>query len=625
MQNTITNGSRIPLIRIIITFSTVIMLLNCAIIIKRGITSYHDSVLTGQANAGRLIHTVSDHIELTFFAVDLALKRAAERQYFNTLFGNNLQEDIQNNFIGWVNETPQISAMLMTNEYGDVFAIYRKQGYKTWMEGKENLAKEPYFQAHLQAEDFDELYVGCHPSWFKNHSGFVVMSRRIHKLDGSFGGIVLVAVNSDYVLNFFKSITATNDTKLILIRDHNDWDNNTTLINQLGEPSDLTTLQRIMTSQNIANSTANITTVIHEDEKNHPYDDDIKLFSFDHIANLHMIVSLVTYGEDIFAEWTATRLNDLIFLAMFALFVLVISIFAIAVAKQIQRVQRSERAAVMASQAKSDFLANMSHELRTPLNAIIGFSEMMEAGYFGNLNSKQKERIHDINYCGTHLLELINDILEFSKGEAGKIELREEKVSVPKLIKDTLRIFAERTKKDNITIIYEPEDELPLIMADGRKIKQILLNLLSNAVKFTESGGTIEITCRPDEDNNMIITVTDTGIGMAEEDIPKALSAFGQVHKDIAGTKASSGTGLGLPLCKMFAELHGGELQMQSILGVGTKVSVIIPSDRMITSATGLPPAGIPKASSNPTQQKDVTKPDELQKNKGKTKTKQKA
>jgi signal transduction histidine kinase len=262
----------------------------------------------------------------------------------------------------------------------------------------------------------------------------------------------------------------------------------------------------------------------------------------------------------------------------------VIYFFAMAGAKQMLRVQRSERGAVLASQAKSDFLANMSHELRTPLNAIIGFSEMIEAGYFGKVNMKQKERIHDIHFCGTHLLELINDILEFSKGEAGKIELHIDKVSVGKVINESVRVFAERSRSEGVTVVSNAPKDMPLVMADTRKIKQILLNLISNAVKFTESGGTVEAGCFMDDDNNMVITVTDTGAGIAEKDIPKALSTFGQTHTD----PSKGGTGLGLPLCKMFAELHGGHLAIQSIVDVGTKVSIILPSDRVIWSSTNV-------------------------------------
>jgi len=276
--------------------------------------------------------------------------------------------------------------------------------------------------------------------------------------------------------------------------------------------------------------------------------------------------------------------NDVIFLAIFAMFVLVISFFAIAIAKQMGRVQRSEKAAVMASQAKSDFLANMSHELRTPLNAIIGFSEMLETGYFGRVNDKQKERVHDINFCGTHLLELINDILEFSKGEAGKIELRSEKISLPQIIKDTVRIFAEKANKDGIMITANVPDKFPSIMADERKIKQILMNLISNSVKFTNKNDSIEVACGIDAESNVFITTVDTGIGIPEEDIPKALSAFGQVHDD----PAIGGTGLGLPLCKMFAELHGGYLLLQSIEGVGTKVTITLPASRVVGKGSNI-------------------------------------
>ncbi len=203
---------------------------------------------------------------------------------------------------------------------------------------------------------------------------------------------------------------------------------------------------------------------------------------------------------------------------------------------------------------------------------------MLEAGYFGKLNSKQNERIHDINYCGTHLLELINDILEFSKGEAGKIELHLEKVIVPQIIDESVRILTEKAKRQKIKVSTLIPEEIPFLMADSRKLKQILLNLLSNALKFTKENGTVEIACGIDGQGNFVLSVTDTGIGMKEEDIPKALSAFGQVHT----AESYGGTGLGLPLCKMFATLHGGNLMMHSILNVGTKVTVIFPKKNVI-------------------------------------------
>ncbi len=219
----------------------------------------------------------------------------------------------------------------------------------------------------------------------------------------------------------------------------------------------------------------------------------------------------------------------------------------------------------------------MSHELRTPLNAVIGFSEMLGAGYFGPLNEKQKERVQDINLCGTHLLQLISDILEFSKGEAGKLELQEEEIDVKRTIDECVRIVNERAKTKHITLHVDAVDGLPLLMADKRKVRQILLNLLSNAIKFTPAHGTVSIAARLDHHRQMHMVVTDTGIGIAEQDIPTALAVFGQVHRN----QSHEGTGLGLPLCKMFTELHGGKLQLTSVVGEGTTVRIIFPESRV--------------------------------------------
>ncbi len=247
-------------------------------------------------------------------------------------------------------------------------------------------------------------------------------------------------------------------------------------------------------------------------------------------------------------------------------------------ARQIIQVERSEAAAVLASQAKSEFLANMSHELRTPLNAIIGFSEMMNSGYFGQLNPKQKERIHDINLCGSHLLNLITDILEFSKGDAGKLELNEDRVVMNVIMNEALRIMNKKIKEKHMNIITEVSDGLPDILGDKRKIRQILLNLLSNSVKFTPDSGTIKITLAQDAAKNVTMTVSDNGVGIDEKDIPTALSVFGQVHRN----QSHEGTGLGLPLCKMFAELHGGRLAFGSVLDEGTTVRITFPASRNI-------------------------------------------
>ncbi len=310
-------------------------------------------------------------------------------------------------------------------------------------------------------------------------------------------------------------------------------------------------------------------------------DGSIKLVSFKALNNLPLVASIIIDEEDFLDSFWQERFKDLSFLAIFTVFGSVLSFFALTMAKQIIRVEESEASAILASQAKSEFLANMSHELRTPLNAIIGFSEMMNSGYFGPLNAKQKERMNDINLCGNHLLHLISDILEFSKGEAGKLELVEERVSIPEIIDEVVRIMGEKSKSKGINMKVDIAPDLPMLFADKRKLKQVLLNLLSNAVKFTPQDGDIRVAARMETNGAMSLIVSDTGIGIAEEDIPTALSVFGQVHR----SRSHEGTGLGLPLCRMFAELHGGKLALNSVVGEGTTVRVIFPAQRVIRDA----------------------------------------
>jgi signal transduction histidine kinase len=285
--------------------------------------------------------------------------------------------------------------------------------------------------------------------------------------------------------------------------------------------------------------------------------------------------------RDFLQNWRNNLRKDIGFLSMFAIFGSVLSYFALTMAHQIRRVEESEASAVMASQAKSEFLANMSHELRTPLNAIIGFSEMMDAGYFGKLTPKQKERVHDIHLCGTHLLQLINDILEFSKAEAGKMELHEEHFDPQSIIDECVRIIDPRAQAKGLNVHVSVQKNLPRIIGDSRKTRQLLLNLLTNAVKFTDAGD-VYLSVQTVGERGLEIKVRDTGIGMRTEDIPQALSVFGQVHRDTH----PEGSGLGLPLCRIFAELHGGELRIESAPRKGTTVVVLLPAYRLDYSQT---------------------------------------
>ena len=250
------------------------------------------------------------------------------------------------------------------------------------------------------------------------------------------------------------------------------------------------------------------------------------------------------------------------------------SVLAIQNARLFQEIEDKSRQIEAANRHKSEFLANMSHELRTPLNAIIGFSEVLGEKLFGELNEKQAEYTDDILSSGRHLLSLINEILDLSKVEAGRMELELATFDLPLAIDNTRTFVRERATKHGINLDVTVDERLGDFIGDERKIKQILLNLLSNAVKFTPEGGRIGINARQ-ADGSVEISVSDTGIGIAPEDQPKIFEEFRQVGSDYS--HKIEGTGLGLTLAKKFVELHGGKIWVESEVGKGSTFTFTLP------------------------------------------------
>ncbi len=260
--------------------------------------------------------------------------------------------------------------------------------------------------------------------------------------------------------------------------------------------------------------------------------------------------------------------------------------YFVAIHQDVTRQKRFERelhaaktSAEIANRSKSEFLANMSHELRTPLNAIIGFSDILRHEMFGGIeNDRYREYIRDIHVSGIHLLDLINDILDLSKAEAGKIELLEERVDLGEAIESSIKMVRQRADDNNVTLSAHLPADLPKLLADERRLKQILLNLLTNAVKFTPSGGEVRLKVEIGSDD-LVLLIEDEGIGIAPQDLELVMQPFCQIDSALA--REQEGTGLGLPLTKRLVELHGAEFALESTLGSGSRAVIRFPRERL--------------------------------------------
>lgn len=242
---------------------------------------------------------------------------------------------------------------------------------------------------------------------------------------------------------------------------------------------------------------------------------------------------------------------------------------------------RERAMAVEAGKAKSEFLSNMNHELRTPMNAILGFSELIKTKAFGDMIDKYTEYAEIIYQSGEHLLQLINDMLDLAKIEGGKLTLRDETFPIARLVTEAVDDHKDRAAAGELELVTELAANLPQIDADQRAVRNILSNLLSNALKFTPPGGRITVSARIARDGRLQIDVADTGIGIAPEDQLQVFERFGRGRHDV--TVSDQGTGLGLAIVKGFAEAHDGEVVLESEPGVGTRVSIYLPAERLHT------------------------------------------
>ena len=399
----------------------------------------------------------------------------------------------------------------------------------------------------------------------------VLMVRRLEAPDGSFAGLISGAIPLDYFMNLYRDIYLGPGTAVSLFKRDGLLLARYPPIPAVGtNVADLVSFPQVLAhdAAGVIHSTGHIL--------------GTPLFIATHALNdLPLAVNVIMTDQRAYAEWRSELIGVVIALTVILGMIALLTVLALrhfasyvnlAEARlETTRATEARARAEAMTQAKSRFLANMSHELRTPLNAIIGFSEITETAMLGPLQQRYREYARDIRAAGNHLLEIVNDILDLSKAEANALKVGREPLDVAAIVAEVDRIVRAQAERANVSFDTRLDPDLPPVMGDETRFRQILINLVSNALKFTPAGGSVTVSARKAA-RHMVIEVKDNGIGMAEEDIPAALRPFEQLDNSIA--RKYGGAGLGLPLTKHLVELLGGRFSITSAVNKGTTVAI---------------------------------------------------
>jgi len=420
---------------------------------------------------------------------------------------------------------------------------------------------------------------------------YFTVARRRESPDGQFRGVTIVAISANYLASFFNTLAGDlHNYSAGILRD-----NGVTLAHYPDTGAEPPALQQSDPLARAVASGSSDGLIV----SGSLFDRDGQIIAYRRVGNYPVYVSLSRTAASVLREWLLAVSG---YLAIGTIAVLGLVLLCLIALRRTRREQRAlaqarslldDREAAYgaleaakeevdeANQAKTNFLATMSHELRTPLNAIIGFSEIMMREKFGSIgNEKYQEYVADIHSSGTHLLQVINDILDLSKASAGKFELDETVFDLREVMRSVSQIAGGLAHSAGISLNANVSENAPLIRGDQRKIMQVLLNLINNSIKFTPAGGSITASARTDPLSGVIVTVSDTGSGIAADDLERVMRPFEQGGSPL--NRRHQGTGLGLPLVKEIVELHGGRLELSSELDAGTTVSVILPPERTV-------------------------------------------
>ena len=568
------------------TFSLVGVVLVVMILGVAGLTiwdQHAEAIESYQRNMTNLGVALAEQTSRSMQAVDIVVRETEEKivaagadtaEGFDRLAGTQSFNDF---LVSQLKSLPQANSIVVTNREGWVI-----NSSSVWPAPGINVADRDFF-IHFRDQADPGLFISAPVENRRAGTWVYYLARRVSSPAGEFLGVVQGAIAVQYLEDAYKAITLQSGSSVtVLRRDGTIIARYPHIPNMIGNvmPANSPWHQRVASGGGSFRSPGY-------------FDGAVRVVTVHPLREYPLIVNMTVLEDEALARWRWH--SEILAGAALAVTIAFAILFRI-LTTQFRRLERSEASleaanaklnkaftdAAAASRAKSDFLANMSHELRTPLNAIIGFSEMMEQAIVGPISQRYRQYAADICDSGRHLLQVINDILDLTKVEAGKLELRESAVSVREVLEGCMRLIEPRAQKSGVRLMTDFARDLPRLWADEARLRQIGLNLLSNAVKFTLSGGEVRLLTELDGEGGIRITVADSGIGMTPDEVAIALEPFGQVTRS---TAANEGTGLGLPLTKTLVELHGGTLEITSSPGVGTSVAAAFPPARTMLAS----------------------------------------
>jgi two-component system, cell cycle sensor histidine kinase PleC len=526
------------------------------------------------SSSSNLALSVEQFVARTMETVDLTLRIVTENVVGDSARSGH---DLQMLLADRIRHSPQMTGLMVIGPDG----IVRSSAGDVPKPGT-SLANSKYFIAARGSADIQVLAIDPATSRSANKH-LIFVARRFVRPTGAFGGVVAAMLSADYVQRFLSTLHVGEQSVIAL------------------QTIDGVMLVRQPYQETSVGKSVASTPLFREwlpwasSGVFRAYDEDDKLWriiGYQRIDRLPLVVHVALSESEALTNWRRTTLWQ----GMVGVAILMLAAAtAYTLHRQLQgrmrahaqlsdtvrALEHARLAAEEGSRVKSQFMANMSHELRTPLNAVIGYSEILIEDAEGDLRREQHlADLRRINVAGQHLLGLITDVLDISEIEVGRFELHEAPVDLAAVLGDCSRAIAARAQATALDLVSEPVNALPMVMADERRLRQIVLNLLTNAVKFTPPGGRIVLAAQMTAEGGIAVSVSDTGIGMKPEEIPLALETFRQVDGGL--TRRQQGTGLGLPLARTLAELHGGALVIASAAGHGTAVTVTLPRERVI-------------------------------------------